>query len=516
MKKITSWTRIPIIPLIMTLLCFNACTAIHFNTIAPPPPSTKLHVAILTITGEGGTHGYAITHEKWSYLMLKTVTEHLRDTGIYEVVPQEDVNYAVGTQTVGITEYWWLKNDCALLKQYGKALYAEYAMLITRDVPKSNDLLYNYNIKIINIETGMSYSVSDSLVNTTFSYERNAEIVTKEIWPRMYRKLFHEIKEDLLATAIRKGRLMPGEEDKKPAPRETKIALASPPVPQIAPAPPEVTVEPVPAPIAEALQKPIPPVSTAQEKEKAPFQPPLKPILEPVPATQTLPLPETPVPQAQPELAKEPLKAKAPEEAVPQSLPAAKLPDTIVQQPVPDTKKGMETPIVIAEVAPAPQPLLPAADKRKEFEKLEHEPQKATPATDKAKLVVYDFDTVERLSVVALILTDALREELFRLGRFSLVSRENVMQVMQELKLQHSGLVAEKEIVELGKWLAANQAVTGRLAMLGNSYILQAKRTDIKTMGTLGIGTVTCSSGREEELLSGIPLLARKLVESEK
>ena len=87
-----------------------------------------------------------------------------------------------------------------------------------------------------------------------------------------------------------------------------------------------------------------------------------------------------------------------------------------------------------------------------------------------------------------------------------------MMQVMEEMKLQQSGLVDDKQIVELGKWLAANQAVTGRLAALGNSYILQAKRTDVKTMGTLGLGTLKCASGQEEELLSGIPVLARKLI----
>jgi hypothetical protein len=87
---------------------------------------------------------------------------------------------------------------------------------------------------------------------------------------------------------------------------------------------------------------------------------------------------------------------------------------------------------------------------------------------------------------------------------------------VQEFKLQHSGMVDDKQIVELGKWLAANQAVTGRLAVLGNSYILQAKRTDIKTMGTLGLGTLKCSSGQEEELLVNMPGLARRLVESKK
>jgi hypothetical protein len=83
---------------------------------------------------------------------------------------------------------------------------------------------------------------------------------------------------------------------------------------------------------------------------------------------------------------------------------------------------------------------------------------------------------------------------------------------MQELKLQQSGLVDEKQIVALGKWLAANETVTGRLAVLGNSYILQAKRTDIKTMGTLSLGSLRCVAGHEDELLSGMPDLARRLV----
>ena len=469
MKKITSWKSISVISLIVTLLCFNACTTIHFKAIAPPQPSSKLRVAVLPVTGDKSQYGWAIPHDRWSNLMFKMVSDHLRDTGIYEVVPQEDVNYAVGREVITFDEYWWSKDDYALLKQYGKALYADYAMIITRDGSASPT--YKYNIKFINIETGMCYLVSEYYSFGT-NMDLNEKIITKTLWPRIYRKLFSEVKRDLLATATRKGRLIPEEERKKPEPHETKIALAPPPV----------AFENKPAPVEEERQKPIPPVSTAQEETKAPILPPLK--------------------------------AKVPaEESVPQSLPTAKLPDTIVKQPVPDTKKDTETPRVIAKVAPVPPPELKAADKRKEFEKkLDHELQTETPAIDKAKLVVYDFDTVERLNVVALILTDALREELFILGRFSLVNRENMMQVMQELKLQHSGLVAEKEIVELGKWLAANQAVTGRLAMLGNSYVLQAKRTDIKTMGTLGLGTLMCSSGQEEELLSGMPILARKLI----
>lgn len=142
------------------------------------------------------------------------------------------------------------------------------------------------------------------------------------------------------------------------------------------------------------------------------------------------------------------------------------------------------------------------------------EERQTEPAKGKAKLVVYDFDAAERLQVVSLILTEALREELFILGRFSLVNREDMVKVLGEMKLQQSGLVDEKQAVQLGKWLAANESVTGQLAVLGGTYVLQAKRTDIQTMGTLGLGSLRCAAGHEEEFLANMPALARRLVGS--
>jgi hypothetical protein len=496
--------RAYVIAALVAAICINACATVRQNAIPPPPPTAKLRVFVQCISEEPRytRYGYGIPSDEWERQTTARVDSYLQATGVYEVVSKEDVQAVLGTRAPGSEQYWWVKKDYALLRQAGTALYANYAIIIIRTFLAD----ITYKMVLINIETGAQYTASGSLIATS-SMDINIKRA-KILIQNLYRKLFYDAKGDLLATAIRKGRLMQGVEDKKLAPPETKIALAPSPVPQITPATPEIAIE----------KKPVPPASTAQEEVKAPIQPSLKPTIESPPTTKTSPVPEPPVPQAAPELSKEPLKANVPiEESVPQSLPAAKLPDAIVKQPVPDMNKDTETPRVIAKVAPVPQPELEAADKRKGFEKkMEHELQMETPATDKVKLVVYDFDTAERLSVVALILTDALREELFILGQFSLVNRENMMQVMQELKLQHSGLVDEKEIVELGKWLAANQAVTGRLAMLGSSYVLQAKRTDIKTMGTLGIGTLKCSSGQEEELLSGMPLLARKLIESKK
>jgi len=129
----------------------------------------------------------------------------------------------------------------------------------------------------------------------------------------------------------------------------------------------------------------------------------------------------------------------------------------------------------------------------------------------KTRIVVYDFASPENLSVPSLILTEALREELLKRGDFVLVNREDLGRLAGEMKVQQSGMIDEKQAVRLGKGLAAAEAVTGRLHTLGNTYILQAKRTDIETMGTLSIGSLKCPVGREEELLAQMPLLAKKL-----
>ena len=336
--------------------------------------------------------------------MYEMVAEHLRDTGIYEIVSQKDANYAVGTQKLSADEYWWLKNDSALIKKFGKALHADYVMIITR-YPTSYATwpapAYKYDIKFTNIETGMLYSVSDYLFQR-YDGHLNTEFLTKKMLPSMSRKLFYEAKGDLLATAMRKRGLTPAEEIKKPAASKTDLVIAPPSPPR-----------------------------------------------------------------------------------------------------------------TLAKISPPAD--LSSAAKRNEFEKkLEDELQNKTSVKDKTKLVVYDFNTIEQLQVVSLILSDALREELFKLGIFSLVNREDFQKVQHELDLQKSGLVDESQAVKLDKWLAANEVVTGRLVLLGNSFILQAKRTDITTMNTLGFSSLQCIAGHEEELLAGLPELARKIAGLEK
>jgi len=131
---------------------------------------------------------------------------------------------------------------------------------------------------------------------------------------------------------------------------------------------------------------------------------------------------------------------------------------------------------------------------------------------DAKKLVVYDFDTTDQYRTVALILAEALREEVFKLKQFILVNREDLQKVLEEMALQQTGLTDEKQAVRTGKGLAANQVVTGRLGQLGKIFMMQAKRVDVETFGTLGLASIKFTEGQEDEVLNKLPDFARSLV----
>lgn len=137
-----------------------------------------------------------------------------------------------------------------------------------------------------------------------------------------------------------------------------------------------------------------------------------------------------------------------------------------------------------------------------------------TAAKGRTQLAVYDLDSAKHLKIVALILSEALREELLRLGNFILVNRENMNQVLQEIKLGQTGLIDEKQAIQAGKVLAVSQIIVGRLASIGKSSLLQAKRIDTETHSTVAIYSLKCKKGKEEVLLDRMKELAGKLVQA--
>ncbi len=176
--------------------------------------------------------------------------------------------------------------------------------------------------------------------------------------------------------------------------------------------------------------------------------------------------------------------------------------------------KRVSAPIQIAEKPPVPpkKPRALASLGRKVD--LAKPLEVKTDAKDRLRLAVYDLDSAKHLKIVALILSEALREELFRLGNIILVNRENMNKVVQEVTLGQTGLIDEKQAIQAGKALAAKQIIVGRLASIGKSSLLQAKRIDTETHSTMAISSIKCKQGKEEVMLDRMKELAGKLVQA--
>jgi hypothetical protein len=302
----------------------------------------------------------------------------------------------------------------------GRALHADYALVSQR----SFTIHLQFDTRFINLTTGQEFSASGYVPPAMFRFmtDDQKKQAGAEVIKIQFRQIFHDAKNDLIRTAIRKGRLAA----KEPA------AISEPALPPV------------------KLQP-----ATESQKEAA-----LRP------------------PKERPE----------------QTLPKAQVEGAVPQKTAADGRLNEKQLTFEKELKQA----LAVGDKK----------------TDKSRLVVYDFDATERMKVVGLILTEALREEFHKLGGFVLVNRENILKIMDEYKLQQTSLVDEKQAVKVGKWLAANEAVTGHLAMLGKTSILQVKRVDIKTLGTLALGSLKCPAGREDELLDQMRELARQLTQT--
>jgi hypothetical protein len=380
--------------LLLSLVYAAGCAEVRLHTIPAPPPTAKLRVYIQAFTFPEDVH-WKIPHPVFEQNITRFTTRTLKGKGIYEVISQDDIQAALGGRQVRMKTDWSRKN-WALAREVGRAVHAEYGLFVIRTklVGKENTGTVFNEMILVNTETGKKFRVVGQAPARWYidveEYKRMSRIFHGE--------LFRTAKEDMLATAMRKGRL------------ERAAPLTQPP--------PSVSAEP-------RVLKPSPP--------------------------------------------------------------------EISSSPSPDPSSSF------------------TVESRIDLEKaLETE----TQVEGRRRLAVYDLEAAAPYRIVALILSEALREELLRLDHFQLVNRENMVKVLEEMALQQTGLVDEKQALKAGKGLAVQQIVLGRYATLGKVSILQAKRLDVETQGDLGIGSLKCDLGREEELLQHMAELARKIAKN--
>ncbi len=86
-------------------------------------------------------------------------------------------------------------------------------------------------------------------------------------------------------------------------------------------------------------------------------------------------------------------------------------------------------------------------------------------------------------------LTDRLRTELFNTGKYKVIEREMMDDILTEQGLQQSGCTSTECIVEVGRLIGVEQVVGGSIGKVGNVYSISARTISVETGQILRVAT---------------------------
>ena len=133
------------------------------------------------------------------------------------------------------------------------------------------------------------------------------------------------------------------------------------------------------------------------------------------------------------------------------------------------------------------------------------------PAAGKPRIAVLEFSGVGVTEAETAAVTEEIRSDLFKSGRFEVLERSRIDAVLNEQALQQAA-VATEDAVKAGKLLDVQYIVTGRLTSPSpGTYHLSAQAIDVET------GRITASDTAQHEggilgLLEKLPALTARAV----
>ncbi len=110
-------------------------------------------------------------------------------------------------------------------------------------------------------------------------------------------------------------------------------------------------------------------------------------------------------------------------------------------------------------------------------------------------------------------LSDSFRTFLFKTGKFKVVDRTQMEEIMKEQKFQLTGCTETECAVEIGKILNAKYMLTGSISKISNEYIINIK---IASVETAQIKLAEIEKCKESDLLSALKIIASRIASNEK
>jgi hypothetical protein len=135
-----------------------------------------------------------------------------------------------------------------------------------------------------------------------------------------------------------------------------------------------------------------------------------------------------------------------------------------------------------------------------------------THSTEITSLAVNDLDAKGITKDEASVLTDKLRSELNQTGRFKILERGKMDEILKEQGFQKSGACNESSCyVEMGQLLGVENLVAGSIGKVGESFSVSVRMFSVHT-GEIKRDISLTYKGKIEGLLeTTMPLVARKI-----
>ena len=140
-----------------------------------------------------------------------------------------------------------------------------------------------------------------------------------------------------------------------------------------------------------------------------------------------------------------------------------------------------------------------------------------SPATKKEQelrfIAILDLSALEGVSSgESQALSDRLRTELFKTGKFKIMEREKMEDVLREQGFQQTGACDTRECaVEIGRLIVVDRMMAGSVGRVGNTYTVSTRIIDVETGSIAESVTRDCACPIDQVLTGTVADLAAEL-----
>jgi len=131
-------------------------------------------------------------------------------------------------------------------------------------------------------------------------------------------------------------------------------------------------------------------------------------------------------------------------------------------------------------------------------------------AQNKTRIAVLSFEAKNVNQETADAVADILHTELFNTNRFEVIERQAINKILEEQKLQMTGITDMSQAAEIGKMLNVEKILIGSVNRLGQTYIINTRLVGVET-GALELAENTKSQGGEDGLPAAIAQLVTNI-----